>query len=70
LISKTKPQIITEAEKESPEQTIVDKSSPWSRTTSDTDTGGHVKNKKNRSVPTKTTTATKTKSSKAKKNDG
>jgi hypothetical protein len=46
LISKTKPQIITEAEKESPEQTIVDKSSPWSRTTSDTDTGGHVKKQK------------------------
>jgi hypothetical protein len=50
LISKTKPQIITEAEKESPEQIIVDKSSPWSRTTSDTDTGGHVKKQKNRSV--------------------
>jgi hypothetical protein len=46
LISKTKPQIITEAEKESPEQIIDDKSSPWSRTTSDTDTGGHVKKQK------------------------
>jgi hypothetical protein len=46
LISKTKPQIITEAEKESPEQIIVDKSSPWSRKTYDNDTGGHVKKQK------------------------
>jgi hypothetical protein len=66
--SKDKPQIITAAEKESPEQITADRSSPWSRTTS-ADTGRHVK--MDRSVRTKTTTATKTttKSSKAKKNN-
>jgi hypothetical protein len=68
--SKDKPQIITAAEKESPEQITADRSSPWSRTTT-ADTGRHVKKQKmDRSVRTKTTNATKTKtkSSKAKKN--
>jgi hypothetical protein len=64
--SKGEPQIMTAAERESPEQITADGSSRWSRTTAD-NTEAHIKKQKlNRSSPTKT--STKTKSSKVKKN--